>query len=83
MMGITTLLLTVALLAQQAPQAETQKGWVVEVRGYTYHAQAMPKSPFIIEFQWSQLNVAPKIDQIEAQYFDDLRPVFEKLKKKR
>ena len=82
-MVITTLMLSVTLLAHQAPQAEMQKGWVVEVRGYTYHAQAMPKAPFIIEFQWRQLNVAPKIDQIEAQYFDDLRPVFEQLKQQK
>ena len=82
-MVITTLMLSVTLLAHQAPQAEMQKGWVVEVRGYTYHAQPLPKAPFIIEFHWTQPNAAPKIEQIEAQYFDDLRPVFEKLKKQR
>ena len=35
------------------------------------------------EFSRRAPNAAPKIEQIEAQYFDDLRPVFEKLKKKR
>lgn len=41
-------LMLAALLAAPEPQAEPQKGWVVELHGYTHHAQAKPK-PWVVE----------------------------------
>jgi hypothetical protein len=45
-----TLTLAAGLLAAPEPQAEPPKGegWVVELRGYTYHQQAKPEG-WIIE----------------------------------
>ena len=45
-----TLTLAAGLLAAPEPQAEPPKGWVVELRGYTYHRQAKPEE-WIIELQ--------------------------------
>jgi len=45
-----TLTLAAGLLAAPEPQAERQKGWVVEVRGYTYHRRAKPER-WIIELR--------------------------------
>ena len=73
---VLTLTLAVGLLAAPEPQAEPQKGWVVEVRGFTYHLQ--PKDRFIIEFQWPQAK--PQIDPVESQYHDDLSAFFKQLK---
>lgn len=42
-MMLTTLVLAAGLLAAPGPQAELQKGWVVELRGYTYYRQAKPQ----------------------------------------
>jgi hypothetical protein len=42
------LTLAAGLLAAPEPQAEQQGGWVVELRGYTYHRQARPEG-WIIE----------------------------------
>lgn len=42
------LTLAAGLLAAPEPPAEPQKGWVVELHGYTYHPQAMPKG-WIVE----------------------------------
>jgi hypothetical protein len=42
------LTLAVGLLAAPEPQAEPQKGWVVEVRGFHKHSQANPDG-WIIE----------------------------------
>ena len=64
------LTLAVGLLAAPEPQPEPQKGWVVEVRGFTYHRQAKPQ-PGPVEVQ-----------VIEAIYVDDLRAFFEQLKKR-
>ena len=80
-----TLTLAVGLLAAPEPQAEPQKGWVVEVRGFTYHRQAKPKDQFIIEFQWPQAKPQPEpveVQAIEAIYVDDLRSFIEQLKKR-
>ena len=73
------LTLAVGLLAAPEPQPEPQKGWVVEVRGFTYHLQ--PKDRFIIEFQWPQAK--PQIDPVEGQYHDDLSAFFKQLRMQR
>jgi hypothetical protein len=45
-----TVTLAAGLLAAPEPQAEPQKGWVVEVRGFTKHPQAKPEGEgWIIE----------------------------------
>jgi hypothetical protein len=80
-----TLTLAAGLLAAPEPQAEPPKGWVVEVRGFTYHRQAKPKDRFIIEFQWPQAKPQPEpveVQAIEAIYVDDLRVFIEQLKKR-
>jgi hypothetical protein len=97
-MLLTTLTLAAGLLLTPMPQAESQKGWVVEMRGYTYHkqakreswvielrgytyrVQAKPKAEWIIEFQWREPESAPRIEPVDVQYHDDLRPVFDRLK---
>jgi hypothetical protein len=79
-----TLTLAAGLLAVPEPQAEPRKGWVVEVRGFTYHRQAKPKDRFIIEFQWPQAKPQPEpveVQAIDAIYVDDLRAFIEQLKK--
>jgi len=75
-MVLTTLMLAAGLLATLEPQAEPQKGWVVELHGYTIHSQAKPKLRWTVDFQWPQPKAAPKVDPIETQYHDDLRAVF-------
>ena len=67
-MGITTLMLAAALLASQEPKPEAPKGWVIEIRGYTYHAQAKPREQ------------PTTVEAIEAIYVDDLRAYIESLK---
>ena len=82
---ILTLTLAAGLLAAPEPQAEPQKGWVVEVRGFTNHRQAPPKDRFIIELQWPQAKPQPEpveVQAIEAIYVDDLRAFIEQLKKR-
>jgi hypothetical protein len=92
-MVIQTLVLAAGLLAAPEPQAEPEKGWVEEIRGYTYHLQTKPKAQLIIqfqliiEFQWPQPKAATKvepvvIEAVEALYVDDLRAFMERLKKK-
>jgi hypothetical protein len=86
-MAITTLVLAAAFLAGQQPPAEAQKGWVIEVRGYTYHAPAKPQEwiidpVFPKEMRPGQPQPA-RIDVIEAIYVDDLRRFFETLKKEK
>jgi hypothetical protein len=78
---VLTLLLAAGLLAAPEPQAQPQKGWVVEVRGFTYHRQARPKDRFIIEFQWPQPGPV-EVQAIEAIYVDDLHAFIEQLKKR-
>ena len=73
-----TLTLAAGLLAAPEPQAESQKAWVVEVRGFTYHRQAKPKDRFIIEFQWPQAK--SEIEPVEGQYYDDLSAFFKQWK---
>jgi hypothetical protein len=88
-MIIPTLVLAAGLLAaapasdEDKPSVEAPKGWVVEVRGYTYHRGAMPKIEWIIEFQWEIPKPAPKVEPVEAQYHEDLRAFFESLKKRK
>lgn len=80
-----TLTLAAGLLASPEPQADQQKGWVVEVRGFSYHRQAKPKARFIIEFQWPKAKPQPEpveVQAIEAIYVDDLRAFIEQLKKR-
>jgi len=79
--------LAAGLLAAPEPQAEPQKGWVVEIRGFTMHSQPKPKARFIIEFQWPAPKAAPKvepvvIETVEAFYVDDVRAFLERTKKK-
>jgi hypothetical protein len=76
-----TLTLAAGLLAAPEPQAEPQKRWVVEVRGFTYHQQTKPKERFIIEFQWPQTEPV-EVQVIEAIYVDDLCAFIEQLKKR-
>jgi hypothetical protein len=73
-LGIVT-----AIYRWQADKAkrEAAKAWVVELRGYTYHQDAAAE--WIIEFQWPQPEPASTIESVEAQYYDDLRPVLEQL----
>jgi hypothetical protein len=73
-MVLTTLVLAAALLPGQEPKAEAQKGWVIEVRGYTYHAQAKPKE---------QSAQPMSIDRVEGIYVNDLRAYLEGLKKEK
>jgi hypothetical protein len=88
-MVIPTLVLAAGLLAaapafdDNKPQVEASKGWVVELRGYTYHREAKPKVEWIIEVQWENPRAALKIDPVETQYHDDLRAFFEGLKKQK
>jgi hypothetical protein len=87
-MVIQTFVLAAGLLAAPEPQAEPQEGWVVEIRGYTIHAHAKPKSEVIIEFQWPQPEAAPKvepvvIEPVEAFYVDDLRAFMDRMKKEK
>jgi hypothetical protein len=49
-MVLTTLMLAAGLLTTPEPQAEPQKAWVVELRGYTYHTQAKPKG-WVVELR--------------------------------
>ena len=88
-MRIPTLVLAGGLLAA-APVSATDPptgepprdgGWVVELRGYTYHAGAAPKAPWVLDFLWPRPEAALNIDRIESHYSDDLRGVFERLKK--
>jgi hypothetical protein len=58
---LLTLTLAAGLLAAPQPQAEPQKGWVVEVRSYTYHRQAK-REGWIIEvrrFTWHRKQAEP------------------------
>ena len=72
---ILTLTLAAGLLAAPERQAEPQKGWVVEVRGFTKHRQqAEPPKGLIIEFQWPQAK--PQFGAVEGQYYDDLSAFF-------
>jgi hypothetical protein len=80
MMLTLTLTLAVGLLAAPEPQAEPQKGWVVELHGYTYHPQAMPKG-WIIEWQFPRPK--PQAEPVEAQDHDDLSAFFKQLKVQR
>ena len=76
-----TLTLAVGLLAAPEPQAEPQKGWVVEVRGFTKHRkQAETPKDWIIDFQWPQPKAAPKVEPVEGQYHDDLSAFFKQWK---
>jgi hypothetical protein len=88
-MFVQALLLASGLLFDgdaPAPQvdqrkAETASGWVVELRGYTYHRDARPKIKWIIEVQWPEPK--PKVEPVEAHYHDDLRPFFDRLKQQK
>jgi hypothetical protein len=88
-MVIPTLVLAAGLLAaapafdDDKPKVEAPKGWVVELRGYTYHREAMPKVKWIIEVQWENPKAALKVEPVEPQYHDDLRAFFEGLKKQK
>jgi hypothetical protein len=78
-----TLTLAVGLLAAPEPQAEPQKGWVVEVHDYTYHPQAKPEG-WIIEVRGftKHPQAKPQIEPIETQYHDDLPAFLKQLKKR-
>ena len=76
---LLTLTLAAGLLAAAEPQAQPQKGWVVEVRGFTKHRQqAEPPKGLIIEFQWPQAK--PQFGAVEGQYYDDLSAFFKQWK---
>src|SRR5262249_15182701 len=75
---ILTLTLAAGLLAAPEPKAEPQKGWVVEVRGFTKHRQAETPKGLIIEFQWPQAK--PQIEPVEGEYHDDLSAFFKQWK---
>jgi hypothetical protein len=70
-MMLTTVMLAAGLLAAPEPQAEPQKGWVVELHGYTYHPQTKAKR-WIIEVRgftehWKQAET-PKGSIIDFQW---------------
>ena len=65
------------------PIPDAAKGWIVELRGFTYHRDAAPKAKWIIEFHWPQPKPPLKIDPVETQYYADLRLFFEQLKKQK
>jgi hypothetical protein len=71
-----TLTLAAGLLAAAEPPTEPQKGWVVEVRGYTYHRRA--SDGWILDLQLPQAK--PQLEPIEAHYHDDLSAFFKQLK---
>jgi hypothetical protein len=75
---LLTLTLAAGLLAALEPQAEPQKGWVIEVRGFTKHLQGKPKDQLIIDFQWPQAK--PQIELVEGQYHDDVSAFFKQFK---
>ena len=79
-MVLTTLMLATALFTGQQPMLEAQKGWIIEIRGYTYHAQ-IPKELIIdpVFPKEMQPGNAPKADVIDGKYVDDLGAFFEKL----
>ena len=87
-MVLQTLVLAAGLLATgpasdtDKPKGELAKGWTVEVRGYTYH-DAAPKAKWIFDFLWPQPKPTLIIEPVETQYYDDLRPWFEHLKKQK
>jgi hypothetical protein len=93
-MVLTTLTLAAGLLAIPEPQAELQKGWIVELHGYTYHSGAKPKG-WVIEWQGFTKHRGqgeqpkemqpnrPKARQeviIQAVYVDDLSTYFNQLR---
>jgi hypothetical protein len=65
---LTTVILAAGLLAAAEPQAEPQKGWVVEIHGYTYHPQAKPEE-WIFEVQgFIKHGAKPQPEPVEAQF---------------
>jgi hypothetical protein len=87
---LTQMLVMAAGLVAAAPACATDnrtgeppRGWIMELHGYAYHRNAIPKARWIIDVHWPQAQAAPQIEPIEAQYYDDLRPVFEQLKKQK
>jgi hypothetical protein len=91
-----TLAVAAGLLAAQGPEGEPRKGWVVEVRGYTYHPQASrriielqgltrpPKQvgpPLKVwHFEWQFPQAKPQVDVLEVHYHADLSAFFKQLK---
>ena len=85
-MTLATLMLAATLLTCQQPQADPQKGWVIEIRGYTHHLQALPKDRMpkpVLPREMQPGQPTPKIDVIEGFYVDDLPAFFEKMKKEK
>ena len=86
-MVLTMLMLTAGLRAM--PQAEPQKGWIVEVRGYTSHSGAKAKG-WIIELQGFSKHRGQEVQPnrqkavqeviIPSVYVEDLRAYFNPLK---
>lgn len=79
-----TLTLAAGLLAASEPQAQPQKGWTIEVGGYTYHRK-QPRKEFIIELQWPKAKLQPEpvegqYQPVDSQYHDDLSAFFKKFK---
>ncbi len=76
------MMLTLTLAAGLLGAPEPQKGWVVELRGYTYHRkQAETPRAWIIEWQFPQAKLRP--EPVEAHYYDDLSAFFRQLKMQR
>ncbi len=87
---LAIMMLAAGLLAAPQPQAEPQKGWVVELHGYTYHSQGKPKE-WIVEVQVLTYHkqakpnrrvVEVQIEAVEAVYIDDLPSFYKQLKKR-
>lgn len=64
-----TLILAAGLLAASEPQAEPPKGegWVVELRGYTYHRQAKPEV-WIIELKGFYKHLQSKPNKLILEF---------------
>ena len=94
-----TLTLAAGLLAAPEPQTEPQKGWAVELRGYTYHRQKpegwtievrgftkhrkQAEPPKGWIFEWRFPQAKPRPEPVEAHYHPDLSAFFKRLKTQR
>jgi hypothetical protein len=86
---LLTLTLAAGLMAAPQSQAEPQRGWVVEVRGYTYHQQVRTRfEPLKAEYHddlpafFKQLKMHRQVEAVEAIYVDDLSAYFKQFKKR-
>jgi len=82
-----TMMLTLTLAAGLLAAPEPQKGWVVEIHGYTYHRQAKPQIEPVQGQYYDDLSAFFKqfkvqVEPVKAFYVDDLPAFFKQLKKR-